>query len=103
MTDWGGLLTNLLWVAGLTIDLAAFSMAHYAAQAARLPLRQELEALAFQVPFCAGTLLVGLGMLFSGRSWWEKIFGGLVMVGCLVLAVRLRNRWRSECEGIEVL
>jgi hypothetical protein len=101
MIDWWGLLANLLWIAGLSIDLAALSMTYYVAQAAQIPLRQELEGLAFQIPFCAGTLLVGWGMLFSGESWWEKVFGGLVMVGCLVLAVHLWNRRRSEREGRE--
>jgi hypothetical protein len=78
-------------------------MAYYVAQVAQSPLRQELEGLAFQIPFCAGTLLVGCGMLFSGESWWEKVFGGLVMVGCLVLAVHLWNCQRSEREGRERL
>ena len=103
MIDWWGLLANLLWIAGLAIDLAAFSMAYYVAQAARIPLRQELEGLAFQIPFCAGTLLVGWGMLFSGQSWWEKTFGGLMVVGCLVLAVHLWNCQRGQCEGREEL
>lgn len=96
MTDWWGLFTNLLWVAGLTIDLAAFSMAYYTVRAARIPLRQGLEELAFQIPFCVGTVLVGLGLLFSSGSWWEKMFGGLVVVGCLVQAGRLWKRWRNE-------
>jgi hypothetical protein len=103
MIDWWRLLSNLLWIAGLAIDLAAFSMAYYHAQAARSPLQQELDELAFQIPFCAGTLAVGLGMLFRGESWWQKSFGGVVVVGCFMLAVHLWNRRRSQYEGREEL
>jgi membrane-associated phospholipid phosphatase len=89
MIDWWGLVSNLLWVAGLAVGLAAFSMAHYRARTERVPLRQRLQELGFQFPLCIGMMLFGLGLLFSGLNWWEKIVGGLVAIVFVAQAVRL--------------
>jgi hypothetical protein len=92
MIDWWGLLTNTLWVVGLAVALAAFSMAHYRARTGQVPLRQRLQGIGFQFPFCVGMLLFGLGLLLSVQNWWEKIAGGLVALAFLIEAIRLWKR-----------
>jgi ABC-type nickel/cobalt efflux system permease component RcnA len=93
MIDWWGLVSNLLWVVGLAIVLAAFSMAHYRARTGQVRLRQWLRGAGFQFPFCIGIILVGLGVALSGQEWWEKIIGGLVALAFVVEALRL---WRRQ-------
>jgi hypothetical protein len=89
MIDWWGLVSNSLWVAGLAVGLAAFSMAHYRARTERVPLRRRLQGLEFWVPFCIGMILFGLGLLFSAQDWWEKILGGLVAAGFVAETIRV--------------
>jgi hypothetical protein len=97
MIDWWGLFANTLWVVGLAIVLAAFSMAHYRARSRQVPLRQRLQGSGFQFPFCIGTILFGLGLLVSGQNWWEKVIGGLVALVFVVEAIRL---WK--CRSIDL-
>jgi hypothetical protein len=92
MIDWWRLGSNLLWVVGLAIVLAAFSMAHYRARTGPVRLRQILRGAAFQFPFCIGMILVGLGLALSGQEWWEKLVGGLVALAFVVEALRLWRR-----------
>lgn len=89
MIDWWGLFTNTLWVVGLAVVLAAFSMAYYRARTGRVPLRQRLQRASFQFPFCMGMILFGLGLSFSGQTLWEKIAGALVAAAFAVQAIRL--------------
>jgi ABC-type Fe3+ transport system permease subunit len=99
MIDWWGILANTLWVAGLAACLAAFSMSYYKAQSEPVTLRHVLQDVGFQLPFCMGMMLVGLGLLFSGQIWGERIIGGLAAIGFVTQAARLwmdRRTDRSE-------
>jgi hypothetical protein len=90
--DWWGLAHNALWIVGLAVILAAFSMASYRARVDRIPLRQELGGKTTQFPMVIGMVLFCLGLLLSSRSWWEKVIWGLAMAWFVVQAVHLGGR-----------
>jgi hypothetical protein len=96
MIDWWGLFSNALWIAGLAVALAAFSMAHYRARTGQVSLRQRLQGVGFQLPFCMGMILFGLGLLFSAQNWWERIAGGLVAAVFAVETIRLWKRRSTD-------
>ncbi len=93
MIDWWGVAYNLLWILGLTGGLAALSMASYRARTQEVPLRQEVSAPGFQLPFNAAMVLFCLGLLFSGRSWWEMAIWGLLAA---LFAGQLLWLWRRQ-------
>lgn len=87
MIDWWGVFYNALWILGLALMLAAFSLATFRASQAGRRLGDELAAPAFQVPLLAGLLLFCLGLLLAGRSWWERLlWGALALITAAVLA-----------------
>lgn len=87
MIDWWGVFYNALWILGLALMLAVFSMATFRASQAGRRLGDELAAPALQVPLLAGLLLFCLGLLLAGRSWWERLlWGALALITAAVLA-----------------
>lgn len=99
MIDWWGVLANLLWVAGLAIGLAAFSMAYYNAGTERVSLWHQLQGVGFQFPFCVGMMLFGLGLLFSCQGWGGRVIGGVVAVGFVIQAARLWKHRHTDRSG----
>ena len=77
MIDWWGLVYDSLWIAGLATILAAFSMASYQAHVEEVTLWRKLSEWAFQLTLDIGMVLFCLGLLFSSRSWWEKVIWGV--------------------------
>ncbi|MDH7485541.1 MAG: hypothetical protein QHJ81_04610 [Anaerolineae bacterium] len=71
MIDGWGLIRNALWIVGLAIGLAAWSIARWRAHQQGLPPRQMLSMPPFIVPFCAGMALFSLGLALGSRRWWE--------------------------------
>jgi hypothetical protein len=99
MIDWWGVVHNLLWISGLAGGLAALSMASYQARTRGIRLRQELNGTGFQVPFSVSMVLFCLGLLFSGRSWWEQAIWGLLAVLFVGQAIWLWCRQRREVKA----
>lgn len=71
MIDGWGLFRNALWIVGLAIGLAAWSIARWRALRQGIRTRQVLSNSFFVVPFCAGMALFGLGLALGSRRWWE--------------------------------
>lgn len=99
MIDWWGVFHNFLWVLGLAVVLAALSMAHHEAGVEQVRLRQKLNGLGFQLPFAIGMMLFCLGLLFSGRTWWEKVLWALLVALCAGQAIRLWRHGRMDGKG----
>ena len=93
MIDWWFFFHNSLWLVGLAVALAAFSMASYQAREEKVRLRQKFSEPALQLPFNLGLALFCLGLLFGGQIWWEQALWGLLAVLFLGQVVRL---WRKQ-------
>lgn len=86
MIDWWGVFDNALWVVGLAAGLAVLSVAIYEAGEDRgqasIPIhtriRQQLEETRFRLPLTVSMAVFCLGLLLSGRWWWERIIWGLL-------------------------
>ncbi len=73
LIDWAGVARNALWIAGLSLALAAFSYASWQARAQHSGLRKTLDGRAFQAPFSAGLLLFSVSMAWGAAAVWERI------------------------------
>jgi hypothetical protein len=84
MIDWQAVGFGALWLTGLSLNLAAFSMADYEANRSNRRLRDVWGTSVYQVLSYAGWALFCFGLLGSARSFWE---GGLWVVLGLVFVV----------------
>lgn len=79
MIDWGLVLANTIWLAGLAIMLAAFSMAGYSPLAV---LRNVWAGIGFLL-FCTG-------MALTAGSWIEQLLW-VLLAGCIVFLLARRR------------
>jgi hypothetical protein len=78
MIDLWGVLANVLWIVGLAVVLAAFSLVRYRALREGRRLRLALGQRAFRLALAAGMLLFSLGLLATdGRLWARLLWGAL--------------------------
>lgn len=97
MIDWWGLVPNVLWVLGLALALAVFSVASYQAGAQGARLRDNLKQATYHVPLNLGLSFFCLGLLLSSRTWWEGVLWGLLAAGFAAQATVAW--WQSRVDG----
>ena len=111
MIDWLSLAFNALWILGLSVVLAALSLASYRAAGNRraLPrrshaLRRHLRARDIRLALLAGLTLVFVGALLSSAGAWERIVSAVGSILCLVAlagAFKERQGKRPDSLGDE--
>ncbi len=74
--DLAQLFFNALWIIGLAVILAAFSINQWRAQANGAKLRRQLETSAFQTPLTIGLILVSLSLALTADVWWQRTLWG---------------------------
>ena len=100
--DWPALVRGAVWIAGLSIALAACSHARWVAKQEGVSLRIAFSWDSFLAPFFAGLALFAAGMAWGARALWEVIAWavvGVVFAGQAILSahhVRRGPRERSE-------
>jgi len=77
MVEWASLALNGLWVLGVAMILAAFSLSYYEAQRRGEQLWARLAAPGLRLPLAFGLLLISLGRALLGSRWWERVLWGL--------------------------
>jgi len=87
MIDWWTLGHNALWIVGLALGLAVLGVAHDEAQREAVGLRDKLSQAGFQLSLDLSLALFCLGLLFSGRAWWEHVGWGLLTLAFAAHAV----------------
>ena len=73
LIDWRLVAFSALWILGLSLVLAAFSFADYTAAQQGARLRAVLGRPGYQAALNAGLLFFCLGLIGSGRAWWEQV------------------------------
>ncbi len=93
LIDFEGLVFNALWIVGLSLNLAAFSLAEFRRTHGSRRLRDVWSEPGYQMASNAGLLLVCVGLIHSARAWWEAVlWGGLA----LAFAAFLFQAWRAR-------
>ncbi len=78
--DWLNVFFNAIWILGLAVILAAFSINDWLAHTKRIKLRRQLETAAFQTPLTGGLMLVSLSLALLADVWWERALWGVFVV-----------------------
>jgi hypothetical protein len=100
--DWPALFRGALWIGGLSLALAAFSYARWAAKQEGVSLRMAVSRDSFMAPFFAGLALFAAGMAWGAMALWEIV--AWVLVGVVFVAQALwsaRSEWRGRKERSE--
>jgi hypothetical protein len=72
MIEWS-VLFHSLWLSGLSILLAIFSLAHWSARLTDETTRQVLSKPIYRLSIAAGLSLTGLGAMLVVSTWWLKV------------------------------
>ncbi len=98
MIDWFAVISAAIWILGLAILLAAFSIAYDTAARQHGLLRNILAQPAFRSSLVVGAGLFSLGLTLTVTTWWEKL--GWIFVLILILAdgVSVYRSWRHTNE-----
>ncbi len=78
--DWLNVFYNAIWIIGLAVILAAFSINDWLAHTNGVKLRQQLGTSAFQTPLTGGLILVSVSLALLADVWWERALWGVFAV-----------------------
>ena len=92
MIDWLYVGLSALWIAGLSLELAALGIALYLASEEKQRLSQVLSRSGFRLALDLGLLLFCAGLAALAAVWWEKLLWGLLGVGFVISAWLDRRR-----------
>ena len=70
--DWLNVFFNAIWIVGLSIILAAFSINDWLAHVNGENLRQRLNEPSFQTPLTAGLMMVSASLALLADVWWQR-------------------------------
>ena len=99
MIDVWDVVRNSLWILGLSVLLATWSWARYAAYQERMKTRDKLGELKYVLALDAGLLLFVAGMAATEGRWWARILWialGIVVIVHAVANARLSNSADAE-------
>lgn len=97
LIDWAGVARNALWIAGLSLALAAWSYTGWLAASRKESLRSALGWAVFRAPFFAGLALFAAGLAWAALSAAEKGAWAALAAACAWQMVRA---WRRAPAGI---
>jgi len=92
MVEWTSLAFNGLWVLGVAVILAVFSLSSHEAHHRGERLWVRLATPGFQLSLMLGLVLISLGVALIGPRWWERVLWG---VFCAMSAWQLWATWRE--------
>ena len=96
MIDIGSLAANALWILGLALILAALSWTNWVAARERIPFRSALSRTGVRRTLDGGLVLLCAGLTATGRTRWEQILWGVLVVGFLVKLFLPEASWRCR-------
>jgi hypothetical protein len=91
--DWPALFRGALWVAGLSLSLAAFSHMRWIAKQEGIPLRTAISWDSFLAPFFVGLALFAAGMAWGAVRLWETLAWIAIGLLCAAQAVISARSW----------
>jgi hypothetical protein len=95
MIIWLDLVQHTLWIVGLAILLATFSLAHWTAGLQERGLQQSLLQPAYRLTIAVGIIAFALGLMFLAEALWLKI----AWMGVIVLSLGEGISAGRDCFG----
>ena len=92
MIDVWGVVRNGLWVIGLSVLLAVWSWARYAASQAGVKTKVKLDEPRFAVALDGGLVLFVAGMAATEERWWARLIWIVMGIVVFIHAVQTLRR-----------
>jgi hypothetical protein len=86
MIDPWRLLFHGIWIVGLALSLASWSVARWHAQQEGVRLREALRERSSAVPIWSGLALTGVGAALCARAWGRTTVWAVLAVICVLQA-----------------
>jgi hypothetical protein len=96
--DIWGVLTNSLWILGLTALLATLSWAYWAAGVEKARLRAVLVRPGIRLAVNLSLFLVCAGLAATAQAWWGRILWGLLAAAWVARAWTVERGVRGAGE-----
>ena len=96
MIDWWGVCANTLWIAGLAVLLAVWSLGYYEGQRASRPVRRVLAQRAYASSLTLGWVLFCAGLAATETRLWARVLWSVL--GAALIVERVLE-WRSAPAG----
>jgi hypothetical protein len=93
--DVATLASNGFWIMGLAVMLATWSYAYWTAQMNDRSLSQEMSGRRYLVCLLLGLLLVSIGLIGIGKSWWSQLPAVGLLLVCLAALLLLWRRHQA--------
>jgi len=90
MPDWLSVITNLFWILGLAILLAAWSYAYYEAHSSEQSLRELLTISRYSAVITIGLALFCIGLAATDNRLWAQILW--IILGIVIVANHVYRR-----------
>ena len=91
MIDWQSLFFNSLWVAGVSLLLAAFSYYYWVANQEERKLRIQLSRPQFLRFFWLSLILIALGLAGTSQTTWEIAIWIILALASLYYTLQQRS------------
>jgi hypothetical protein len=96
LIDWPYVVRNALWIAGLSIALAAWSYTSWWASVHHLRVRAAVARPSFEIPFSAGLLLFSASLAWGAERGWERaLWAALAFLFAWQMAAAMRAAGRG--------
>ena len=93
MVDWIYVVKNTLWVIGLSLVLATFSLALYTASDQHKKLNEVLKLIGYNNALYLGMILSSIGICALAGIWWERlVWGVLALTSIISLWIDIHKR-----------
>ncbi|MCD4738871.1 MAG: hypothetical protein K8R89_06390 [Anaerolineae bacterium] len=95
MIDWYGVCANSLWIGGLSVLLAVWSMAYYESQRTGQRIRAVWDSLGYRWAITVGLLLFCGGLAATDKRLWAQLLWGLLGMAFIVEQLVWQREYQS--------
>jgi hypothetical protein len=93
--DFWQILFNFLWIFGLSLLLAVWSISYYEAMSINMPVPERMRTASHDLAITIGLLLICAGLTGSDSRWWARLIW--IIVGFTVF-ITWRNGQRKTSQ-----
>ena len=83
MIDYWQIGSNILWIFGLALLLAAWSFSYYEAHLAKIPVLERLRTPRIDIVITLGLVLICTGLAAIDSRWWARLIW--IFLGIFIL------------------
>jgi len=93
LIDYWMIIFNLLWILGLALLVAGWSLCYYEAKSKNTSVLEQLKTPAKDRIITFALLLICAGLAATGSSWWIRLI--MIIIGLAILVDWIQRRRKT--------